>query len=172
MAFDCQTNSMLDQCLSDSIEINEKTSGICIDIERLVKVSTVVYFSDDSRNDCGNSVNFSLLTHEVDLVMQSLSNLENGVDQEAIIQFLRLSAERVKQLLAKLLLHVVWEIVQKTQKVFKAYNFCEITGCHHDLDQKELQLFEKCIISTHRECEVLEAFEYLLDENLYTALIQ
>ena len=83
----------MDQCLSDGVEIDKETSCISVDIERLIEVSAIVDFSDDSHDDGGNPVDLSLLTHKVDFVVQSLGNLENGVDQEAIVQFLRLGAE-------------------------------------------------------------------------------
>ena len=93
MTFHSQADSALNQCLGDGVEIDKETSCICVDIERLIEVSAIVNFSDDSHDNGRNPVDLSLLAHKVDFVVQRLGNLENGVDQEAVVQFLRLGAE-------------------------------------------------------------------------------
>ena len=73
----CKINDFVDQALSDSIEVDEQTSGVCEDVECLVEVLPMVNFLDKLNNNVRHTVDFSLLAHEVDLIMECLSNLEN-----------------------------------------------------------------------------------------------
>jgi hypothetical protein len=52
--------------------------------------------------------------------------------KEAIVQFAFLLTEEAKHHLAQFLFHIGREIVQKTQQVFKANQFREVSACHHN----------------------------------------
>jgi hypothetical protein len=60
---------------------------------------------DNLANYFRNSVDFTLLRHEIDFVMQSLCNLENRINQESIVQLLLLLTEKSYHLLTELLFH-------------------------------------------------------------------
>ena len=60
---------------------------------------------DNLANYFRNSVDFALLRHEIDFVMQSLCNLENRINQESIVQLLLLLTEKSYHLLTELLFH-------------------------------------------------------------------
>ena len=86
----------------------------------------------------GNPVNLTLLRHEVNLVVQGLSDLEDRVDQEPIVKFLLLLAEEGYHFLTQLLLHRLREVVQKTQQIFKTDQLAKIIASHHDLNKQKL----------------------------------
>ena len=75
----------------------------------------MVDLGNELDDDVGNAINFSLLAHKINLVMQSFGNLENRMDEEAITQLFRLGAVESKHFLAKLLLHALREVVKQTE---------------------------------------------------------
>ena len=104
--------------------------------------------------------------------MQSFGHLEDGVDHEAILQLFVILNEKVQHHLTELIFDTRWEIVEKTQQIFKTNKLREILGCHHDLNQKILQLHVDSIIMASRKHEFLQLFENLLDKDIHRVCIQ
>lgn len=74
---------------------------------------------DDLANDLGNAINFSLLGHVIDLIVECLGNLEDGVNQETIIKLASLLTEEGQHLLAKFLLHSTREVIEQREQILK-----------------------------------------------------
>ena len=79
-----QANNLEDEALRDPVKVDEEASGVSIDVQCLVEVLSVVNFLDKLHYDVGNPIYLALLAHEVNLVVQSLCNLEDRVNEEAI----------------------------------------------------------------------------------------
>ena len=104
----------MNQALSYSVKIDKETTSVSINVQCLVQVFAVVNFFDEVDDDVGDAINFFLLAHEVDLIVESLGHLEDGMNQEAITKFFRRCAVETKHLLTKLLLHVLREVVKES----------------------------------------------------------
>ena len=100
VAPDRQPDDSVDQRLGDGVQVDKQAPRICVHIESLVEVSTMVHFADDLSDNQRDPVYLSLLTHEVNLVMQGLCHLEYRVDEEPIAQRLGFGTEGVEQFLA------------------------------------------------------------------------
>lgn len=90
VAANSKADHKVDETLSDFVEIDEKTTGVCVHVECLVEVLAMVNLLDELNDDFRDAINLLLLTHKVNLVVQSLCHLEHRVDQEAVTQLLRL----------------------------------------------------------------------------------
>ena len=67
--------------------------------------------SDNLADDSRDLVNLALLRHEINFIVQSLGYLQDGVNEESIVQSLLLFAKMRKHLFAQLMLHLRWEVV-------------------------------------------------------------
>ena len=79
-----KTYNLEDEAFRDPVKVNEEASGVSIDVQCLVEVLSVINFLDKLHYDVGNPIYLALLAHEVNLVVQSLCNLENRMYEEAI----------------------------------------------------------------------------------------
>ena len=77
MAAICKADNLVDQALCHLIQIDKQSSGISVHIERLVQVFAMVHFLDQLHNDVRDTIYLPLLTHEIDLVVQRLGDLED-----------------------------------------------------------------------------------------------
>ena len=57
------------ETLSHFVKIDEKTSGISVNIQRLVQVFAMVDLLDKLNDDIRDTIHLFLLTHEIDLVV-------------------------------------------------------------------------------------------------------
>jgi len=81
------------QSLSNFVQVYKHSSRVGVVIKRFVKILAVVDSPYNFANNLGNSVHFALLRHKVNLIVQSFGDLENRVDQKAIVELLLLFAE-------------------------------------------------------------------------------
>jgi len=123
VAFHSKANDFIDQALSYLVEVDKKATSISKDVKRLVEIFSMVNFLYYFDNHFRDAVNFLLFTHKVDLVVQRFGHLEYGVDKESITELIWLGAVEAKHLLTQLLLHVLREVVKKSQKVFETDEF-------------------------------------------------
>lgn len=75
----------------------------------------MVNLLDELDDDVRYAVNFLLLAHEINLVVQSFRHLEDRVDEESIVEFVRTRAVKAKHLLTQRLFHALWEVVQQAE---------------------------------------------------------
>lgn len=115
-----QTYYLENEGFSYLVQVDEHASRICVDIQSFLEILSMVNLFDKFYDDLGNAVNFRLLTHEIDLVVQSFSDLENRVNQETITQHILLRAVKTKHFFAKLFFHSRREIVEKTEQIFES----------------------------------------------------
>ena len=100
------------ETLSHFVKIDEKTSGISVNIQRLVQVFAMVDLLDKLNDDIRDTIHLFLLTHEIDLVVKRLCHLKDRMDEECIVQFVWARAIEAQHLLTQRLLHVGWEVVE------------------------------------------------------------
>ena len=69
MAAHSEADDKVDETLSDSVEVDEETTSVCVHVKCLVEVFTVVNLLDELNYDFRDAINLLLFTHEIDLVM-------------------------------------------------------------------------------------------------------
>ncbi len=84
VATDGQVDDLIDKALCDLVKIDEQAASIGVYIECFIKVFAVVNFFNQLDDDLWDAIDLLLLRHKIDFVVQSLSNLEDWVNQEAI----------------------------------------------------------------------------------------
>jgi len=105
VALDGKLCCLVDKRLSHGVQVDEHTSRGSVHVQSLVKILAMVNLEDDSGDDFCNSVNFNLGTHEIDLVVEGLCDLEDRVDQEAVVKLFVFLAEETQHHFAQLLFH-------------------------------------------------------------------
>lgn len=135
MGFISKTNDLVDECLSHQIKIDEQAPCCGEHIQRLVQVSAEVDLPNDVSDDTWYSFFLWLRTQSINLVMECFCDLEDGVDHEAILQFLVVLHEESKHHLTEFVLYARGEVVKEREEILEAYELGEIFGCHHDLDK-------------------------------------
>jgi hypothetical protein len=71
----------------------------------------MVYLTNDSHNYFTDTVTLAIVGLEINLIVESFGHLEQRVNEESVIQFTLLLAEKAQHHLAQLLLHTGWEVV-------------------------------------------------------------
>ena len=115
VAADAELQCAVDKWLGNFIQIDEQSSGTCVDIKGFVKIFAVVDSLEDATNDGWYRFNFGFLGHKVDFVVEGLSDLKNRMYQKSIIEFGLLLTEESEHFLAQLLFHGLWEVIQQAK---------------------------------------------------------
>ena len=77
MAPHSKTDHFIDEALRDLVEVDEEATSICENVKRLVKILSMVNFVDELDDDAGDAVNLTLLTHEIDPVVEGFGHLKH-----------------------------------------------------------------------------------------------